>query len=181
MKPNALVIFAFGALQIFSTSCSVLVGNIKPIAEHSESYQIKDLASENSKEWMKLPSSSNDPDTATSDASYQSKQTASIISVNSACRPSNEENDRDLRYFTNLLLLGVTDITYKNEAQLQLPQAPALETTIQGKLSNEITKMRTVVIKMGQCVYDLMYISRPQHFQKNEKDFAQFVQSLRIK
>lgn len=179
MKPNAPGIFAIAALLIFSSSCSVLVGNIKPVAEHSETYQVKDLSE--SKEWLKLPSTSNDPDTASSDASYQSKQTASIISINSACRPSNEENGRNLEYFTNLLLLGLTDITYKKEEQIQIASVPALETTIQGKLSNEITKMRTVVVKMGQCVYDLMYISRPQHFQKNEKDFTQFVQSLRIK
>jgi hypothetical protein len=180
MKSNASGIFAFAVL-LLSSGCSVLVGNIKPVTEHSDTYLVKDLSVENSKEWLKLPSTVNEQDTASSDASYQSKQTASIISINSACRPSNEENGRDLRYFTNLLLLGVTDVTYRNEAQITVSSVPALETTIQGKLSNEITKMRTVVVKMGQCVYDLMYISRPQSFQKNEKDFTQFVQSLRIK
>ncbi len=185
MKTNttALKFLVLAFLYLGSTGCSVLIGNVKPIAEHSETYEIKDLAAENSKNWTKLPNSNSSPeqDTATSDISYQSNQTASIISMNSACRPSNEQNDHDLHYFTRLLLLGLTDITYKNETQMTVSRAPALETTVQGKLGNEIMKMRTVVIKLGQCVYDLMYVSRPQHFQKNEKDFTQFVQSLRIK
>src|SRR4051812_47677682 len=74
-----------------------LIGNVKPVAEKSESYGVMDLSKENP-EWVKLDtsetrsgenSSGGSQETETtevSDVAYQSKRNASIISLNSACR-----------------------------------------------------------------------------------------------
>jgi hypothetical protein len=42
-------------------------------------------------------------------------------------------------------------------------------------------KLRTVVLRRGSCVYDLMYVARPEHFKDNEPDFAHFIASLKLK
>jgi hypothetical protein len=103
------------ALAFFS-SCGLLIGNTKPVAEKSDSYQVADL-SERGTDWRKLPQETPDPDAGptndASDLAFQSQKTASIISLNSACRPSFETEGKDLRGFTNLLFLGIADITHR--------------------------------------------------------------------
>src|SRR4051812_36862304 len=81
-------------IAIFQNGCTLFFGNIKPVDEKSNSYAVMDL-SENQSVWTRLdhqaaseaPSdgtSSSDP--TGSDLAYQSKNTAAIISVNTACK-----------------------------------------------------------------------------------------------
>ena len=47
-------------------------------------------------------------------------------------------------------------LTGRDERPLQIQNIPALETTIEGKLNGEPTRIRAVVVKKQSCVYDLM-------------------------
>jgi hypothetical protein len=173
-------VLAAAALALFASSCA-LVGNVKPVDEKSETYQVADL-SQGMGEWAKLPpQAGGSSDTSTSDVAYQSQKTASIISLNSACRPTFETEHRDLKTFTNLLFLGISDVTQRDERDLTVESQPALETTLKGKLNNEEMMLRTVVLRRGDCVYDLMYVARPEHFAENEADFSRFVDSLKLR
>src|SRR5689334_22833806 len=86
------------AAMVFS-SCSVLVGNVKPVDEKSENYGVADLSKENA-DWVRVEgeksAKSAETNTEVADVAFQSKQTASIISLNSACRPYLDESE-DLR------------------------------------------------------------------------------------
>lgn len=172
-----LLLFLLG-----TSSCGTLIGNVKPVVEKSQSYGVLDLSKANP-DWKKLPAQSQNaagnPDLP--DVAYQSEKTASIISLDSACRPTFATENRDLHAFTEQLLLGISDVTHRDETATTLQGAPALETTIEGKLNGENMALKAVVIHRAECVYDLMYVARPDHFAENEGDFSQFVASLRLK
>jgi hypothetical protein len=127
----------FTAFGLGASGCGVFIGNVRPEDSKSDAYGISDLSKENL-DWVKLdPKKSNgdeayDPNTTpteVSDVAYQSKKTSSVISINSACRanreaPANKSVDQDLRDLTDILLLGGTDVTLRNEDHVTL-QGPA--------------------------------------------------------
>ncbi|MBC7690461.1 MAG: hypothetical protein H7222_01720 [Methylotenera sp.] len=175
------------------TACGLLVGNIKPVDEKNKDYRVMDLAKANP-DWKRLePVVSANPDeqsdvkknkeafaAETSDVSFQSEKTASIISMNTACR-ERRADDSNLKAISNQLLLGIADVTQRDEKQIQIQGVPALETTIRGKLNGEPMALKTLVVHQDICVYDLMYIARPEHFDAQVADFDRFASSLRLK
>ncbi len=173
------------------SGCGLLVGNVKPVDEKSEDYRVLDLRNHNS-DWTRLEPAAANPNidkgeakdtfsSEVSDVSYQSKKTASIISLNSACRGSRASEEQSLKEFSQQLLLGMTNVTQRVEKEIQVQQVPALETTVEGKLNGEHVAIRTVVLKKDECVYDLMFVARPEHFPTQEPDFTRFVSSLKLK
>jgi len=188
---NTWVLATSLLVLVTSSGCGLLLGNIKPVDEKSETYGVADLSKENPAEWTRLDPSATDkntpdaqaPDSRSSEISdvvYQSKKTAATISINSACR-TGDEAETDLRKISDLLFLGISDVTLRDEKPLQLQGTPALQTTLIGNLNHERVQIRTVVLKRSDCVYDVIYLAPPQSFSKNEKDFAHFVDSLRLK
>jgi hypothetical protein len=189
-SPLALAIL----LTLSLGGCGVLLGTVKPVDEKSEAYGVMDLSKE-SGDWQKLDpaeagaesresgeaSEAGEEKTEISDVAYQNRKNASIISLNSACRPSAGTSGQDLQSLTNLLFLGISDISLREEREITVQGISALQTTIQGKMNGENMMLRTVIIRRGLCVYDLMYVSRPRYFAGNEPDFSRFVSSLRLK
>lgn len=184
MKHSSLLIkSALITLLLTQTACGLLIGNIKPVDEKSDAYGVADLSKE-TPGWTKLDAAVRDSEDTSSDISdvaYQSQKTSSIISLNSACRPNTEKNPKTLKEFTNLLLLGISDVSLREEKDLTLQDSPALQTTIRGKLNGEEMMLQTVVLRRRSCVYDLMYVARPEYFAENEPTFAHFIASLRVK
>ncbi len=210
------LLFSVATLGSYLTSgCSLLIGNVKPIAEKSESYEYLDLSSQ-SKSWKKLSDSSaggskpvatahaittpqviesdsniepsNNDDAQSNDntdLAFQSKNNSSIISLNSACRVSFSDDlsqsQAQLRAKANELLLGITHITERDEKMIEVQKTPALETTIQGELNQESVRIRTIVLNAKGCLYDLMYIAKPEHFNESESDFKKFVLGFKLK
>ena len=180
---NFMPIIAAALLASLS-GCATLLGNVKPVDQKSEQYGVADLSRSNS-EWTRVdsgnpPENTNVP-SEISDVAFQSKRTASIISLNSACRTGRETEERDLRTVTNLLFLGITDVSLRSERNVSVQETPALETTVQGKMNGQDMMLRAVVLRRGSCIYDLMYLARPNFFPVHEADFSQFVASLRLK
>lgn len=175
------------ALILSLNGCSLFFGNIKPVEEKSKTYGIVDLSRENS-EWVKVDpkatgveADAEEPESGVSDTVFQSKKTASIISINSACKGSKPGKKQTLQELSRELLLGISDLKRKEERQINVSGVDALETTVQGKINQEEMVLRTVVLIRANCVYDLMYVSRPERFAGNENDFNLFVSSLRLK
>ena len=185
----SLLLILNSIFVLSQSGCGVLVGNIKQVDEKSQSYGIADLSKMNP-DWTKLDPKSfgeinpqQDADTTStevSDVAFQSKNSASIISLNSACRTGKTYEDKDLRTLTNVLL-GASDVTLRDEKNLDISGAAGLQTTILGRINGEHVMLRTVVFKRQTCVYDLVYVARPQTFQAHEEDFSHFVASLRLK
>jgi hypothetical protein len=159
------------------SGCAVLLGNVKTVDQHSNSYRVARL-NETQPDW-KMLEPSGDATSDSSEITYQSNRTASIISLNSTCRKRN--TDEDLKRISRLLFLGITDVTETQERDLTVDSSPALETTVTGRLNREKVKIRAVVLRNGACVFDLMYVAKPRHFASQEADFTQFVSSLRLR
>ena len=174
------------------TSCSTLVGNVKPVDEKSTAYGVIDLAKENPTVWNRLGDAELRPKDAQigsskkafsseiTDIAYQSKRTSAIISLNSSCREG-RGSVPDLAPYLRELLLGMSDISERTESTTQVSGTDALEGTVAGKMAGERTKIRALVLSKNGCIYDLMYISRPERFSTHESDFNRFVSSLRLR
>ncbi|MGE0617058.1 MAG: hypothetical protein AB7P04_15615 [Bacteriovoracia bacterium] len=179
--PRFAVAAAAIALGALSSGCSVLIGNVKPVAEHADGYTVAELPKQDAN-WAPIeqdPGAPSDPQV--SDYAYQSKRTASIISLTTNCRKRNVDEPKNLQELTNLLYMGVANITDRNEKNLTIRGTPALETTLRGNLNNQDMMFRTVVMRRDTCIFDFMYIARPKHFPEEEKTFGEFIASLNFK
>lgn len=173
-------------------SCSTLVGTVKPVDEKSDHYGVLDLSAEAPKVWKKLDASQLIPKDAqigankdaftseVTDFAFQSQKNSSIVSLNSSCRKGRGEV-LDLLPFLRELFLGMTDFDEEEPKSIQIAGVPALEKTLDGRMAGERTKIRALVLSKNDCVYDLMYISRPSQFPVHESDFNRFVSSLRLR
>jgi hypothetical protein len=188
MNKNFIFLALLSVFPLFASGCGILLGNQRPVAERSETYQVADLTKNNPK-WVRIEGAGHgdmDAEEAEdkadlSDIAYRSTETESVIALNSACRPSYALKDKDLHLFTNQLLMGFSSISSRTEEPVTLSGTPALETTLEGSYSGQKVKTRVVVLKKGTCLYDLMYLSQPQSFPSQEEEFKTFVASLHLK
>ncbi|MBI2712129.1 MAG: hypothetical protein HYX41_04600 [Bdellovibrio sp.] len=187
MKPSPFqrffAIFFFLFLPIFS-GCSLFFGNIRPVEEKSKDYSIQDLAVDNPN-WVLInkttEGSGAGSESGKSDLAYQSKKSKAIISVSSACRKfPNAEGEASLKDLTRGLLLGMTTTTTPEEKEILVNGAKGLETTVRGKMLNSDVKIRAVVLRVDQCLFDLMYLASPQVFDSDLEVFSKFVRSIRV-
>lgn len=186
-RPTALALAALAELAAAGSGCALIFGNVSPVEEKSDSYDILDLAG-TSPDWVRIPpeqqsdATPGEPDDFATDIAYQSRLTASVITVNSACRPLYEKDPPpDLREFTQSLLLGFTHLMRHNESEARISGALGLRTTVACRLNDQPMMLRTVVVRHRQCVFDLVFIARPEHFAKEEEAFERFVASLRFR
>ncbi len=194
MRYLQLVVIPLISLSL--AGCSILFGNIRPVVEKAGHYEVFDPTLEND-EWVAMPNDNpagadSSDDTGQSDLAFQSKANGSIMSLNTACRPSlnwdaqvsaenrESENQRQLKIFTQQLLMGIRPSEKPGEKFISVSDQPALETTLSGTLAGSPTRVRTVVVRKGDCIYDLMYVSKPQVFDANEPLFSRFVASLKM-
>lgn len=181
---------AAGVLAL--SACSTIVGNVKPVDEKSDHYVILDLARENPAVWMKLDDSQLQPKDAqigtnkeafsseVTDFAFQAIKNSAIISLNSSCRKGRGVIS-DLTPYLRELFLGMSDKVEQEQKKTTAGGVPALERTVDGKMAGERTKIRAFVLSKNDCVFDLMYISRPERFETHEADFNRFVSSLRLR
>lgn len=173
------------AVLLALSACGVLIGNVKPVAEKSETYHILDLSNEDP-DWTKVdsvqPQQTTD-DGSITDVSFQSKKTASTITLNSTCRDTLRFRSQSLSSYTKSLFLGLSNIDYKQEKETIMVKngIKALQTTVRGKLNNEPVMLRAIVFKNDNCLYDLLYVARPQYFKSQEAIFQKFSESLVLK
>lgn len=184
--------FLLPSFVVFFSGCSVLIGNVKPVDEKDTQLQWKDLSQGG--QWTRLElqalespkDSAAEKETAVPDLAFQNTTTQAIISLNSACRESPRPSDaamselERLKTYTQRLHYGLKVAEGKGE-MTQVDGFPAWDATVQGQMDGEPIALRTLVLQHDKCVYDLMYMTRPEHFKKHEKDFLGFVTSLRLR
>ncbi len=166
----------------------LIFGDEKPVDEKSESWGILDLSQVN-EAWKKVDSVAIGRQAAEqegrppeiSDVTFQHATYASIIALNSACRRAQDPISNDRKTLTTQLLLGITEPAQREEEEIRVSGLPGLQTTVRGGAGGESMRIRTVVVKRERCVYDLIFISKPEHFDKNSEDFSKFVSSLKLK
>lgn len=170
------------------TACSVsklLVGQVDPVDQKSNQIEVTPLELIDPT-WKRIDSPSNLPSsTGNPDRAWQSTKSASVISLNSACReesPSaSTEPQYDLKAITRDLLSQWTRIEEKNERELTFSNHPALETSATGVYLNRKRRFQTLVVKTPSCVYDLILLSPPKSFSEDLATFEKFRDKLVIK
>ena len=162
--------------------CGILFGNVKPATEKSKTTASLDLERETGGAWKKIdvepgenPEEQDRPDVA-----FQSQANSSIISLTSSCRPSVKEVG-ELRVFTHEPFLGVTNVSFSDQKETSIDGNKALVTTVQGILEGTETRMRSIVLRKDDCLYDLLFASSPRHFSDDEPTFQKFVSGLRLR
>lgn len=184
IRSSFLSTLILSSFFVLTSGCGTLIGNRKPVEEKSESYDVTNLSKE-SHDWEKLDQEkSSTPSTASSDIAYQSKRTSSIISLISACRPIREffgkSTQEDLRFLTDPLFMGASEVNSRKEQNLIIQGRPALQTIFSGRIENKEIMIQAVVLRSQTCTYEMLYSSRPQTFGNDEKTFTHFVSSFRI-
>lgn len=191
IKKAARIVSGLTLIFAFS-SCSTVIGTVRPIDEKSSRYSVEDL-SQDPRSWRKLPPestiSADNPyrenkeafSSEVSDLVFQSLKTSAIVSLNSACRGEDAPKALDLKRLSDELLLGFTDVRNRQEDETSVNGYRAYHTKLEGTLSGARTRIEAFVVEKPPCTYDLMYIASPRQYPVHEADFTRFVSSLRLR
>ncbi len=177
-------------VALSTSACTILFGNVRPSAEKSDHYSVMDLSRRDA-DWAKLEptevgreSGEREPEkTEIADVTYQSKSTDSVISMNSTCHDPEIRQEREtglpaLEEHSRTLLLGIAQKSAALRETFKLRDLDALQTTVTGRLDNRDVKVRSVVVKNDECLYDFLFLTRPENFDRYKDLFAEFTQSF---
>ncbi len=110
---------------------------------------------------------------SSADHVWQSRKTGNTIAYNSACQ---EKLKADLGTLEKGILKGVDNLKILNETRLTVDGAPAERTRVEGKTEGIPISVDLVVIKKGNCTYDLAYVARTISFSAEQSTFQQFIE-----
>ena len=168
------------ACILLLNGCSILVGQVKPVEEKATlNTPKKELLQDPN--WKKLQiKSGTKSNEDIPDAAWQSLETAAVISLNSVCRQSIDE-DGDIKEVSRLLMSQWDNLKIENEQDRVVSGFRAFETTAHGVYLNQNRKFQTVVVKSPTCVYDLVFLSPPKTFDQEITVFRKFRDNLSLK
>jgi hypothetical protein len=169
------------AFSIFLNGCSVLVGQVKPVEEKAPKVPFTDVT-QIAPTWKRLdiPAKTKSKDDIP-DAAWQSGTTAAVISLNSACRQTPDEDRTDLKEVTRIILSQWDNLSIISETPRTLSGLEAWETVAEGKYLGRQRKFETAVVKTPTCVYDMVYLSPVKTFTEELSVFERFRDSLNLK
>ena len=171
--------FYLGIFAILAVSCSILVGQVKPVEEKSVNSSSGKSVLE-TLGWKKLDLLSASGSTSDiPDAAFQSPKTSAVISLNSVC--STGRMRRNAREVTDSLLTQWDSLIIQSQKDLRMKGLGAYETTALGKYAGNERKFQTLVVKSPSCIYDLIYVSPLESFEQDLSAFQQFRDSLNLK
>lgn len=177
------VVFLSLALNSGCSVSKLLVGQVSPVDEKSNSIQITALETLDPS-WKRVEITDDLSPNDMPDRAWQSTKTASVVSLNSACRQGSDDqnyNDMGLKEITKDMLSQWRDLDPKSERDFKLSGFPALETTAEGFYFNSKRKIQTVVVKTPTCVYDLIFLAQPKNFAQDLAVFQKFRDKLILK
>ena len=161
-------------------SCSVLVGQVKPLEEKSVNTSTSQ-SQFSPAGWLRLDENgSREVKTGLPDVAWQSQKTAAVISLNSVCRKTSG-GERDLKKVTQTLLSQWDNLRILSEKPLVFKSFPGQETTASGRYLGRDRKFQVLVVKSPTCIYDLVYLSPIETFELELSVFQQFRDSLELK
>jgi hypothetical protein len=181
MKSLSLTLFT-----LTLASCSVLVGQVKPVEEKSANSSTGRSVLERHG-WKQLNLSAESDtgsganDTSDSpDAAWQSARSTAVISLNSVCR-KDKGRGRDLKQVTGVLLSQWDNLKVDSERPLTVGGLPAYETIATGDYLSSHRKFQILVVKSPSCIYDLIFVGPLETFDQEVSVFQEFRDSLFLK
>jgi hypothetical protein len=177
---NSMKSFYLIPLLAIFCSCSVLVGQVKPLEEKSVN-QPTPAQSLDALGWKKI--STHDPRDRSSelpDETWQSPSTSAVISMNSVCRKSAGVS-HDLKSVTRVLLSQWDNLKIQDQSPTTLRDFPAMRTTARGRSLGLERRFQIIVVKTPTCVYDLIFLSPVETFDHELSVFERFRDNLDLK
>ncbi len=164
--------------------CSILIGTVKPVDQKASEPNLIEVQ-QLDPTWKKIQVKSELGGTtgengAIPDAAWQSTKTAAVISLNSACRQSSDE-EPDIRSITESITSGWEQLKILHQGDLLVSGSPALETTAEGRYSDRLRRFQLLVVKSPSCVYDIIYLSPIPTFSQDLELFQRFRATLKLK
>ncbi len=113
-----------------------------------------------------------------SDASWIHETYHATLMVNALCEGV---DDAPLTALTNHLLFGTTDREFVEQEEVMVSRRAALESTVNFKLDGVPRRMKALVMKKDGCVYDIVYASPPDTFEKGLSGYASLRSNFDVK
>ncbi len=107
------------------------------------------------------------------DLAMQDTRSQAQIAVSASC-PAREAGP--LPALTRHLFFGVRELKRVRQEPIQLDGVAGLDTEITGELGGVPVQVRSVVIRRGECLYDLLFVASPETFTDQSVDFDAFLQ-----
>lgn len=112
------------------------------------------------------------------DLAFLQTRENSTITVNSTCGKNKVKYS--LSALSNSLLIGIDDKKLIKSTEREVSGEISLQRIYQGRISGVAIEICTVVLKRGDCVYDLSYSSTPDNFDKWFGEFDEFVSGFKV-
>jgi len=112
------------------------------------------------------------------DLAYWNPQDESTITVNSTC--DKNKIKYNLKALSNTLVIGIDDKKLIESSEPNVSGVISLKRIYEGKLSGVPIKISTVVLKKGDCIYDIAYSSARDNFDSWFGEFNEFVSQFKI-
>ena len=112
------------------------------------------------------------------DLAFLNQQDNSTITVNSTC--DKNKIKYSLKALSNTLLIGIDDKKLMESSEPMVSGEIALQRIYEGNLSGVPIEISTVVVKKGDCIYDMSYSSTRDKFDNWFGEFNEFVSQFKI-
>lgn len=109
--------------------------------------------------------------------SFRDDEHEATIAVSGRC--GKDAEDVPLAALTQHLFLQFTDRKISEQRVVAMDGREAMRTTLTAKLDGVEKAFATYVLKKDGCVWDFLYISRPERFSSDVQKFDQFVAGFR--
>lgn len=168
---HLLSILSLSGLVVLVSGCAMFFPDRS--APKSESYTYQEPNSP----WNRIAAGSEAEQAARADVAFENHSNGAIISLNSICRKYQKYS---LDQLTNDLLLKITNKRKISDDFIQIDGTKAKNSVYLAQIDGVDLKIRTVVLKKNNCMYDFMYVVVPDKDTESQKSFEQFLASFRV-
>ena len=112
------------------------------------------------------------------DLAFLNPDDNSTVTVNSTC--DRNKIKYSLKALSNTLLIGIDDKQLIESSERKVSGEISLQRIYEGNLSGVPIKISTVVVKKGDCIYDMSYSSARDNFDNWFGEFNEFVSRFKI-
>ena len=112
------------------------------------------------------------------DLAFLNPDDNSTVTVNSTC--DRNKIKYSLKALSNTLLIGIDDKQLIESSERKVSGEISLQRIYEGNLSGVPIKISTVVVKKGDCIYDMSYSSARDNFENWFGEFNEFISRFKI-
>ncbi|MDP8998671.1 MAG: hypothetical protein M3O46_01010 [Myxococcota bacterium] len=104
----------------------------------------------------------------------EAREGSTLFSV----RCGRRDDDAPLSVLTEHLIMGTTDREFESEERVPLDGREAMHSILRAKLDGVSMQYEIYVMKKDGCLYDVVYVSSPDHFAEGAPDFDRFARGV---